>query len=233
VLEGRQNLNLRLNISENAYYAAGIRGLAASQVRDNIEGMIKYLGLEKYGKKVVGQLSSGNRQKAALVSVLSYEPALLLLDEPTLGLDVEAVEDLSKILIEQSNHHERGLLITSHDMNFIDKVCTRVIILSGGEIVFNGSKEDIRTNFFNYRFKVNLPNDDIQRLVKDNHCYLELDKFKWDIEGESFCMEYNDVDGPLPLINWIHNQSLVPKGLEIAPISLEDAYKSNFVNKVV
>jgi ABC-2 type transport system ATP-binding protein len=233
VLEGRQNLNWRLSVAENAYYAAGIRGVAPADVKANLKEITQQLGLEQYGKRIVGQLSSGNRQKAALASVLSYEPKLLLLDEPTLGLDVAAVDDLSNIIIDQSNQHERGLIITSHDMGFIDKVCTRVVVLSHGEVFFDGSKEDIRTNFFKYVFKLNLPNNDIKRLIKDNEIHLQTGKLNWNVKDDSFFMEYDDIDRPLPLINWIHKESLVPKELQISPISLEEAYKNSCVINMV
>ena len=98
VLGGCRNINWRLTASQNAEYFARLRGASSKVFKPNIEMLESRLGLEKYRGQAVRKLSTGNKQKAALMSALCYQPSLLLLDEPTLGLDVTTVHELQKII---------------------------------------------------------------------------------------------------------------------------------------
>jgi ABC-2 type transport system ATP-binding protein len=84
-------------------------------------------------------MPTGNRQKGAILCAQLHEPQLVLRDEPSIGLDIETVSQLKKLIFEQSRYQGRGFLITSHDLNFIDVICDRVIMLSNGGKVFDGS----------------------------------------------------------------------------------------------
>jgi ABC-2 type transport system ATP-binding protein len=227
VLEGRQNLNWRLSVEQNAYYFAGIRGLAPAQVEGNVQRLRDQLGLTQYGDRIVAQLSSGNRQKAALSCVLCYEPELVMLDEPTLGLDLVTVDELASIIVRQSEEFGRSFIITSHDMRFIDRVCSRVIVLREGEVVFDSPKSQISSHLHQYELRATLSSDELDRLRSHSDASLFGHGELTFGEGDgTLLMKYNEPSHGLPFMAWLHQSGIVPRNLEIRPVSIETAYKS-------
>jgi len=95
--------------------------------------------LEKYEETHPHNLSQGEKRKASLVGVLSMRPEVLLLDEPSANLDGKGRRELLAIL----KNLDATLIITSHDIDFVKKLCDRAIVLSEGEIVFDGHMEEL------------------------------------------------------------------------------------------
>ena len=109
---GCRNTNWRLTAKQNADYFARLRGFSGTPIRQNIEKLHTALGLDEHAKKEVMKLSTGNKQKAALLCALSYSPDFVLLDEPTLGLDFNTVKDLQRIIKDRAEVAEQGFLKT-------------------------------------------------------------------------------------------------------------------------
>jgi len=95
---------------------------------------MKIFGLEEYKGKLVNELSRGNQQKLAIASVLVLETPIILLDEPTLGLDFEAYDNLMSIIKEKVENNKKIFIITSHDADFIDKIASKIVIIDKGEV---------------------------------------------------------------------------------------------------
>lgn len=226
VLEGRQNLNWRLSVEQNAYYFAGIRGLAPDRVEGNVKRLRDQLGLTQYGDRIVAQLSSGNRQKAALSCVLCYEPELVMLDEPTLGLDLVTVDELASIIVRQSEEFNRSFIITSHDMRFIDRVCNRVIVLREGEVVFDSPKSEISSHLYQYELRATLSVDELDRVRRHDGSLFGDGELTFGEGDGTLLMKYNEPSQGLPFMAWLHQSGIVPQNLEIRPVSIETAYKS-------
>ncbi|MBN1646472.1 MAG: ABC transporter ATP-binding protein [Spirochaetales bacterium] len=132
VLEGARNIHWKLTPYENFKYYAGIKGIPLSKIQSNVDELMGRLDLGKYKDKLTGQLSRGNQQKVALACAMLANPDLLLLDEPTLGLDVETTMTL-KSFFREIIHEDRLILITSHDMRLIESICDRVLIIKDGK----------------------------------------------------------------------------------------------------
>ena len=98
--------------------------------------MARLLGLVDLDTPI-RQLSTGNKLRAALIGALIHRPALVLLDEPTLGLDLEGVERLHE-LVHQGAAEGQTFLIGSHDLNFIERLCPRIVCIHGGRKRFDG-----------------------------------------------------------------------------------------------
>ena len=128
LLEGRANLYERLSIAENCDYYCALRGFAVNRLY--MLTLADRLGLVDL-RVPVRRLSTGNRQRAALLCAMVHQPALLMLDEPTLGLDREGVLALQALLREQQ---QRGVtvLTISHDAAFVAAAADRVIGMVAG-----------------------------------------------------------------------------------------------------
>ncbi len=100
----------------------------------------------------VRKLSLGERMKLELVSVLLYNPSVLFLDEPTIGLDVVAKQNIRTLLRDLVQNEKITLLLTSHDMDDIEAVCDRVIIISKGTKIFDGDLKTLKDTYSNTKF---------------------------------------------------------------------------------
>ncbi|HEY2516258.1 MAG TPA: ABC transporter ATP-binding protein [Polyangiaceae bacterium] len=152
-LEGSRNVYWRQSAYENVRYFASLRGGSADPSR--IERLLELFEIPAAKTKDVGQLSTGNRQKVAIACALAHDPALLLLDEPTLGLDVEAVHNIKRIVKEAAEgERARAFVITSHDLSFVSDVCERVAILEQGKVVYDGPLSVLRAGPRGYAVKL-------------------------------------------------------------------------------
>ena len=105
------------------------------------------LGLDEFLDTPVRSLSLGQRMRADLAAALLHDPQLLFLDEPTIGLDVVAKERIREFI--RAINRERGttIILTTHDLGDVEKLCERVIMIDHGKIMFDGALETLRRRF--------------------------------------------------------------------------------------
>jgi ABC-2 type transport system ATP-binding protein len=99
----------------------------------------------------VRRLSLGERMKMELIAVLLHQPKVVFLDEPTLGLDITSQKAIRKFLLEYSSLYKPAILITSHYMQDIEELCSRVLIIREGNLVHDGSLQQVRQMFGNFK----------------------------------------------------------------------------------
>lgn len=104
-------------------------------------------GLDEFIKQPVRQLSLGQRMKADIVAALLHNPKLLFLDEPTIGLDVIAKENIRKTLKEIHQKYQTTIILTTHDLSDIEELCDRIMMIDQGKIIYDGSLETIKAKF--------------------------------------------------------------------------------------
>jgi ABC-2 type transport system ATP-binding protein len=105
------------------------------------------LGLTEFLHVPVRQLSLGQRVRADIAAALMHNPSILFLDEPTIGVDVMSKEKLRVFIKEINVEGKVTILLTTHDMNEIEKLCPRVLIIDQGRILYDGSLETIRAHY--------------------------------------------------------------------------------------
>ncbi len=135
VLEGSRNVYWRLSVEENLRFFAGLVGQSPRAARAHIQELVSLMGLTEKRRTVANKLSQGMKQKLAIACALVRNTSVLLLDEPTLGLDVETSYDVRGLIRELAEREGRTVLLSSHDMGVVEAVCRRVIIISQGEVV--------------------------------------------------------------------------------------------------
>ncbi|MFP3899150.1 MAG: ATP-binding cassette domain-containing protein [Dehalococcoidia bacterium] len=156
LLEGNRNIYWRLNPRENLEFFAGIQGHPVRKVRGYIQELLELFDLK--GKEGVSarKLSRGMQQKLALACALVRQTEVLLLDEPTLGLDVETSYELRHVLKQMAARGERTILLSSHDMHVVQDVCERVVIINNGRVVVDDRVANLMKLFqaSAYRFEI-------------------------------------------------------------------------------
>lgn len=165
VLEGSRNLYWRLTPKENINYFAGLRGLSIRAVRTRARSLIDTLGLSGCAGKEVGKLSRGYQQRSAIACALIHNPAIVLLDEPTLGLDYDSRSSVKDLVRSLAREH-RAVIVSSHDMAFIEDVCDRVVVLKSGRSIADESVGALRSALSGHTLVITLPSD-IARAVSE------------------------------------------------------------------
>lgn len=158
VLEGSRNVYWRLTPIENMIYFASLKGLSYKSIKNRIDYLLNLLELEKFAKDEVRKFSRGMQQKVAIACALITDPEICLLDEPTLGLDIETALSIRKFIKNYAKQYNKLILITSHDMKFIENVCDRVIVIKEGKVITNDSIENLKKYFSKLVYKVVIEN---------------------------------------------------------------------------
>jgi ABC-2 type transport system ATP-binding protein len=167
VLEGSRNLYWRLTPAENLEYFGVLRGLSRRVARQRARVLLDRFELSHKSKTNVQKLSRGMQQKVAIAVALIHEPPLLLLDEPTLGLDVEATQTVKRLVREVASEG-RAILLTTHQLDIAEELSDRVAIINQGEIVTEQATEALIQQFSSAVYRVELPelpDDRIARLI--------------------------------------------------------------------
>jgi len=128
-------LYLEMYVKEYLEFIAGLHHL--KNVKSRISEMIDMTGLQLEQKKKIGALSKGYRQRVGLAQALIHDPKVLILDEPTTGLDPNQLSEIRNLITEVGKH--KTILLSTHIMQEVEAVCDRVIIVKNGKIVANDS----------------------------------------------------------------------------------------------
>jgi len=146
VLEGNRNLYWRLTPEENLEYFGVLKGLSGREARRRGRVLLERFDLVSKRRTAVQTLSRGMQQKLAVAVALVHQPKLLLLDEPTLGLDVEATENV-KALVRAIAAEGCAILLTTHQLDIAEELSNRVAIIQKGEIIAASPTRDLIRQF--------------------------------------------------------------------------------------
>lgn len=118
-----------------------------SLFEDNLEIFADILNISEYINKPPRQLSLGQRMKADLAAALLYNPEILFLDEPTIGIDVLAKSKMREFIQTINRERKTTIVITTHDMSDIEALCEKTIIIDKGKILYNGTIQELILNY--------------------------------------------------------------------------------------
>ncbi|MFA5796793.1 MAG: ATP-binding cassette domain-containing protein [Candidatus Woesearchaeota archaeon] len=126
---------------------AKIYEINGKEYQTRLSGLVKRFELEEIMQQPVRKLSLGQRMKCELVLALLHGPDILFLDEPTIGLDVVAKRSIRELIKEINEKENVTIILTSHDMTDIEKICKRAIIINKGVIVYDGSIKELKREY--------------------------------------------------------------------------------------
>lgn len=127
-----------------------------SLFEDNLEIFADILNISEYINKPPRQLSLGQRMKADLAAALLYNPEILFLDEPTIGIDVLAKSKMREFIQTINRERKTTIVITTHDMSDIEALCEKTIIIDKGKILYDGTIQELILNYADSDGKYNL-----------------------------------------------------------------------------
>jgi ABC-2 type transport system ATP-binding protein len=135
----------KLSPMENLLFAARLYGIDGKAARRNTVLITERLGIaEKRLGRPVEQMSRGMQQKVAIARALLTSPALLLLDEPTTGLDPRSKLDVQTFIEDIRRSHDASIVLTTHDLDEAERLCDDIVVLNDGKVVAHGSPEELK-----------------------------------------------------------------------------------------
>jgi len=123
-------------------FIASLHGIRKGQTKEKILEMVVVCGLEGEKHKKIGELSKGFRQRVGLAQALIHDPQVLILDEPTTGLDPNQIVEIRELIREIGK--EKTVILSSHILAEVEATCDRILIINKGKIVANGTPAELR-----------------------------------------------------------------------------------------
>ena len=134
-------LYLDMSIIDYLNYTAQLQKIEPDLIDDRIMEMINVCGLDKEKHKNIGELSKGYRQRVGLAQALIHDPDVLILDEPTTGLDPNQIVEIRSLI--KKIGHEKTVMLSSHILKEVELTCDRILIINKGKLVANGTTEEL------------------------------------------------------------------------------------------
>ena len=121
-----------MTVAKYLDFAAGVRGVSSKNIPAAVERVIEKCSLKDVGHRIIGRLSKGYQQRVGLAQAMVHDPEILILDEPTIGLDPIQIIEIRNLIQELAEEHT--IILSSHILPEITQICKRVIIINEGEI---------------------------------------------------------------------------------------------------
>jgi ABC-2 type transport system ATP-binding protein len=156
VLEGSRNIYWSLTAMQNLIYFGRLKGLRAAEIKPRAEQLLQELGLWDRRDQTVGGFSRGMQQKVAIAAALVTDPPVVLLDEPTIGLDVEASRTVRQWVIRLAKEEGKTVVLTTHQLAMAEELSDRVAVIRSGEIVADLPTDELLDRYAENRIDVRL-----------------------------------------------------------------------------
>jgi len=135
-------LYLDMPVVDYLKFSAKLQGIKPENIENRVREMVKLTGLNKEKHKLIGELSKGYRQRVGLAQALIHDPEILILDEPTTGLDPNQIIEIRELIKKLGK--EKTVILSTHILPEVEATCDRILIINKGKIVANGTSENLR-----------------------------------------------------------------------------------------
>lgn len=169
-------LYLDMPVLDFLQFISAIRGIPKQETKSRIRKMVEVCGLESVINRDIGELSKGFRQRVGLAQSLIHDPEILILDEPTVGLDPTQIIEIRELIKEIGK--EKTVILSSHILPEVSATCNRIIIIHKGEIVGSGTPDEMAQSSKKseiIHITIKGPLEDIQRQLNG---FPEVKEFK-------------------------------------------------------
>ena len=201
-LSGRKNLELVANMYKGV-------------TKERIDEVVKLVGLENRINDKVSKYSLGMRQRLGIAQAIINKPNLLVLDEPTNGLDPEGIKELREFLVKLSKKENMAIFISSHNLAELESFCNKICIIKNGEIIENSSIEELKSEKIDKKNIYTVEINDTKLLEKDEKISI--------IDGTHFKLIIEKENVP-EFIEMLINKNVKIYEIKEERVSLEEAF---------
>lgn len=211
-------LYLEMYVREYLDLMAGLHQIKNRQER--IEEVIKLTGLSAEAHKEIGQLSKGYKQRVGLAAALIHDPAVLILDEPTTGLDPNQIIEIREVIRNLGKY--KTILFSTHILQEVEALCDRVIVINKGTIVADDKLENLLGTKEISRIRLQLKENANPKLLENIHGVLAVEQ----IDSQNWILETHDAEKlSKELIGFTLQHSLNIVSLQTQTRRLEDIFR--------
>ncbi|MBU9722939.1 MULTISPECIES: ABC transporter ATP-binding protein [Bacillaceae] len=213
---------------ENLVLTAMLNGVPRGKATERATRLLKEVGLEEAMNKKTGKYSRGMKQRLGLADVLIKEPDVIVLDEPTLGIDPQGVQDLLQLIEKLSKEQGITVLLSSHHLHQVQQICDRVGLFVDGKLLAKGTLDELSQELFSKEgittiVKVSEVSDELITMIKNHPSVFEVEKVdKQNLHVKS----ETDVTGGLVHLIMDSGKSLLE--LSIKEYGLDEIYHQYF-----
>lgn len=174
-LPEHNSLYPEMDVIDYLQFVAELQGIPSSKIPGRILEMVEICGLEGEKHKKINELSKGYRQRVGLAQALIHDPAVLILDEPTTGLDPNQIVEIRELI--RKIGREKTVLLSSHILAEVEATCDRIMIINKGKIVADGTSSELRKHAQGKEIvKITIEDADSEQLIKKIQ---SLDTVEW------------------------------------------------------
>ncbi|MEG1002718.1 ABC transporter ATP-binding protein [Clostridium sp.] len=194
----------------------------------NMEFLNEVLDLEEFISRPVRTLSLGQRMRADLAASLIHSPKILYLDEPTIGLDVVVKEKVRTAIKQINKEFGTTIILTTHDLNDIEELCKRIIIIDKGTKIYDGSLEDIKNKFgYMTTLEIKVKNKIEGNLNAFEAFNLDEEDFNYVVEDTNITINFNK--NKLTSSDILYN---IMKNLHVLDFTLNESSIEDIIKKI-
>lgn len=220
-----------LPVSETFPLLKDIYGVSDEDYEERMNYFKEILGLDEFFLSPVRTLSLGQRMRADLAAALIHNPKIIYLDEPTIGLDVVVKESVRKAIKDINEKYGTTIILTTHDLNDIEELCNRIIIIDSGKKIYDGELEGVKEQF-GYLTTIEIQLKDKNNIEKINFRRFKDDDFKLDMKESKVNITFNKNNiSSADIIGEVMKKSKVID-FNIKETSIEDIVKKMYKNEV-
>ena len=220
-------LYMDLNVKEFVTYMAEIKQVDKKERKEKVEKIIEQTGLKEVEKKLVKNLSRGYKQRVSMAGALVGNPKILILDEPTVGLDPKQITEIRNLIKELGKTHT--VILSSHILSEVSQICNKVIIINKGKIVAIDTPENLE-NKVTSNNSIYVTVEDLENKIQSIHEKIkDIEKIKLVTENEDGTKQYvieakNDVDLRKTIFAEFAKENITIFEMKKADTTLEDAF---------
>ena len=208
-----------------------IYGVSDEDYEERMNYFKEILGLDEFFLSPVRTLSLGQRMRADLAAALIHNPKIIYLDEPTIGLDVVVKESVRKAIKDINEKYGTTIILTTHDLNDIEELCNRIIIIDKGKKIYDGELEGVKEQF-GYLTTIEIQLKDKSNIEKINFARFKDDDFKLNMKESKVSITFNKNNiSSADIIGEVMKKSKVID-FNIKETSIEDIVKKMYKNEV-
>ena len=220
-----------LPVSETFPLLKDIHGVSDEDYEERMNYFKEILGLDEFFLSPVRTLSLGQRMRADLAAALIHNPKIIYLDEPTIGLDVVVKESVRKAIKDINEKYGTTIILTTHDLNDIEELCNRIIIIDSGKKIYDGELEGVKEQF-GYLTTIEIQLKDKSNIEKINFARFKDDDFKLNMQESKINITFNKNNiSSADIIGEVMKKSKVID-VNIKETSIEDIVKKMYKNEV-
>lgn len=133
-----------MRVDEQLLFAARLHRISNAQLPEYLELAKRRCGLLDWGKRLIGELSKGFQQRVGIAQAIIHQPPVVILDEPTVGLDPAQIREIRELISELGD--SSSVILSTHLLHEVEQVCDRAVILREGRNIFSGSLDELRAH---------------------------------------------------------------------------------------